>query len=105
MRYLAIILVSMLLGACAVKQKVLDASAVSMSKSYVPKGKSLKEMGDVTGQFCTDSSHKGSMGLMDETIKDAQRRSKVDFIINASFFRKGSCMMVEGTGAKLVSKK
>ena len=90
------------LSACAMKQKVLDASAVSMSHSHVPEGKKLKEVGEATGQFCTSSNDKGSMGLMDNAIKNAQMNSKVDFILNASFFQEGSCMTVEGTGARIV---
>ena len=104
MKYLVYLLPILFLGGCAVKQKVLDASAVSMTRSYLKKGRELKEIGDVEGNFCTDSGDRGSVGLMDEAIKDAQKKSKADFILNASFYQEGSCMSVEGTGAKMVRK-
>ncbi len=57
---------------------------------------------DVTGEFCTDSSQEGQLGLMDEAIKDAQSKSGADFITNVTFYSTGSCVMLEGTGQKLV---
>lgn len=101
MKIVALIAVSLMLGACAMKQKVLDASAVSMTHSSIPEGKKLEEVGPVKGSFCTDSSHKGTFGLMDESVKDAQKTAKVDFIVNASFFQENRCMTVEGTGARI----
>lgn len=91
----------LLLGACVTKQKVLDASAVSMTHYSLKEGQKLEEKGMVSGRFCTSNDHKGTMGLMDESIKDAQQTSGVDFILNASFYQEGSCMLVEGTGAKI----
>lgn len=90
-----------MLGACAMKQKVLDVPAVSMTQSYLPQDKTLEETGPVTGSFCTSTDHKGSYGLIDESVKNAQQTAKVDFIVNASFFQEGSCMTVEGTGARI----
>lgn len=101
MKIFALIAVTLMLGACAMKQKVLDASAVSMTHTAVPDGKTLEEVGPVKGTFCTDSSQKGSYGLMDESVKDAQKTAKVDFIVNASFFQENRCMTVEGTGARI----
>jgi len=91
-----------LMSACVMKQKVLDAAAVSMTHANIPEGKKLKELGPATGQFCTDSNHEGNFGLMDEAIKSAQKSSGADFLINASFFQSGGCMIVEGTGAKIL---
>ena len=99
MKNLIFILISVAISGCAVKQKVLDVAAVSMTKPNLPEGKKLVEKGEVNGKFCTDSSHKGTMGLMDEATKDAQRNAKVDFILNATYYQEGSCMSVEGTGA------
>lgn len=89
------------LSACAVKQKVLDASAVSMTQFNLKEGEKLTEMGQVEGNFCADSSHRGSLGLMDEAIKNAQKKSNSDFILNATFYVTGQCMSVEGTAAKI----
>jgi hypothetical protein len=92
----------LLLSACAMKQKVMDVAAVSMTKTYMNPGDSLKEMGPVTGKYCADQwNDKGSIGLFDESVKAAQTQSGVDYILNASFWREGSCMTVEGTGAKI----
>jgi len=99
MKYSALIIISLLLGACAMKQKVLDVSAVSMTHSNIPQGKTLEEKGTVKGSFCTNNDHKGTFGLIDESVKNAQQTAKVDFLLNASFFQEGSCMTVEGTGA------
>jgi len=99
MKNLIFLLLGLAMSGCAVKQKVLDVAAVSMTKPYLPAGKKLVEKGEVTGQFCTDSSHSGTMGLMDEATRDAQKNSKVDFILNATYYQEGSCMTVEGTGA------
>lgn len=92
----------LLLSACAMKQKVMDVAAVSMTKNYIPEGGTLKETGPVTGKYCADQwNDKGSIGLFDESVKAAQAQSGVDYILNASFWREGSCMTVEGTGAKV----
>lgn len=92
----------LLLSACAMKTKVMDVAAVSMTKSYMNPGESLKEMGPVTGKFCADQwNDKGSIGLFDESVKAAQTQSGVDYILNASFWREGNCVTVEGTGAKV----
>lgn len=102
MKKIFLILPLILVSACVMKQKVLDAPAVSMTHSNVPEGKKLKQTGPVTGQFCTDSSHEGTYGLMDEAVKNAQKTSGADFLINASFFQTGGCMIVEGTGATIL---
>lgn len=98
---IALIAALMLLAGCA-KVRIMDASAVSMTKKKMPNGKRLKQIGDVTGEFCTDTfGDSGNIGLMDEAIKDAQKKSGADFILDARFFAKGGCVSVEGTGAKL----
>jgi hypothetical protein len=92
----------LLLSACATRQKVLDVAAVSMTKSYIHPGETLKEVGPVTGKFCSDSwKDKGSVGLFDESVKAAQNQAGVDYILNASFWHEGNCVTVEGTGAKV----
>ncbi|MCB9024697.1 MAG: hypothetical protein H6625_00130 [Bdellovibrionaceae bacterium] len=92
------------LGGCAMKTKILDASAVSMKHHYLPEKAKMKSIGEVTGEFCTDSSQEGQIGLMDEAIKDAQAKSKADFITNVTFYSTGQCVTLEGTGHTLVKK-
>ncbi|MCB0356322.1 MAG: hypothetical protein KDD40_04905 [Bdellovibrionales bacterium] len=84
------------------KTKILDAGAVSMKHYHLKKGEKLKDIGEVTGEFCADSgSDEGQIGLMDEAINDAQSRSGADFISNATFYSTGKCVSLEGTGHKV----
>lgn len=93
-----------LTAGCASRTKVLDASAVSMTRTSLGPGESLRETGPVAGKFCPDSfGDKGTIGLIDESVKMAQSSGQVDYILNASFWRSASCMEVEGTGAKVVA--
>lgn len=95
-----------LLGGCAMKTKVLDTAAISMTKTGLQPGESLQETGPVTGEFCADTfSQRGNFGFLDESVKKAQEQFNVDFILNAAFWQQGNCISVEGTGAKVVAKK
>ncbi len=99
MKILISLVLLLSLVSCASKQKFLDASAVSMTHNSFSQGTKFKEMGPVAGGFCADSfKDKGEFGLMDEAIKDAQKKSGADVIVDASFFMEGSCVTVEGTG-------
>lgn len=93
------------LGGCTMKQKILDAGAVSMTHSALQPGDTLREKGPVTGTWCYSSSDSGTVGMMDETVRNAQKENNVDYITNAAFFvgPKPGCMMVEGTGNMIVS--
>lgn len=101
----ALILAVLIVGSgCAMRSKILDAQAVSMTRQSLKDGESLKETGPVKGEFCADSMRdKGTVGLMDEAIKSAQTQHNVDFITNAIFYARGSCVEVEGTGQKVVA--
>ena len=94
----------LLLSGCAMKTKILDTTAISMTRTNLKAGEKLQETGPVTGNFCMDSfNQKGSIGLLDESVKSAQTQYNVDYILNASFWQEGSCISVEGTGAKVVT--
>jgi hypothetical protein len=110
MKNLLVLILATFLVSCASKVKVMDASAVSMTHDSIKPGEMLTPMGEVTGEFCTDSStDRGSVGLFDEALKKAQAESHADFILNASFWSKttfGSssrCTIVSGEGAKVVA--
>lgn len=100
-----LIIVALLVGvtSCAHKVKVLDASAVSMTHTSIEPGQNLVEIGEVESQFCPDSfNDKGQIGLLDEAITAAQKKSGADWIMNASFWRDQSgCISVTGTGKKV----
>jgi len=93
------------LPACAVKTKILDAPAVSMTYPSINAGQALRETGPVTGEFCSNAfSDKGTVGLIDEAVRAAQQKYSVDFITAASFYTTGNgCVSVEGTGQKVVA--
>ncbi len=95
-----------LVSACAMKTKILDTAAVSMTRGPLGQGEKLKETGAVTGRFCPNSfGDKGSIGLIDESVKSAQAENNVDYLLNASFWHEGSCISVEGTGARIAKAK
>jgi hypothetical protein len=100
-----LIVVALLVGvtSCAHKVKILDASAVSMTHSSLEPGQNLVEIGDVESEFCPDSwSDKGTIGLLDMAISNAQKKTGADWITNASFWRDQSgCISVSGTGKKI----
>lgn len=102
-----LIVVSLLLGvtSCAHKVKVLDASAVSMTHNSIEQNQNLVEIGEVESEFCPDTfGDKGQIGLLDEAIKNAQKKSGADWIMNASFWRdQNGCISVTGTGKKVSS--
>jgi len=93
------------LSACAMKTKVLDAGAVSMTRTNLAPGQKLHEVGPVSGEFCSHAlGDKGNVGLIDEAVKDAQQKNSIDMITNASFYTTGNgCMTVEGTGQKIIT--
>lgn len=98
---------ALLVGAASCAQhrvKVLDASAVSMTHTSVEANQNLVEIGDVEGEFCADSMNdKGSIGLIDMAVENAQKKTGADWITNASFWRSGNCMVVTGTGKKITA--
>jgi len=63
----------------------------------------LVEIGDVESEFCPDSfKDEGQIGLLDQAIINAQKKSGADWITNASFWRDGKgCSSVTATGKKL----
>ncbi len=106
MKNLALILIAAVSVSCAMRQKVLDTSAISMTHDSLKPGTELMTKGPVKAEFCSDAfKDKGDIGLMDEAVKKAQADNQVDYIMNASFWSTGGCMVVEGEGAKVVETK
>lgn len=94
----------LMLSGCAMRTKILDTQAISTTHFNLKDGEKLQEIGPVTGKFCPDTfGDKGSIGLVDESVKSAQQKYQVDWILNASFWRSASCIELEGTGAKVVA--
>ncbi len=100
-----LIIAALLVGmtSCAHKVKVLDASAVSMTHNSIEAGQNLVEIGEVESEFCPDQMNdRGQIGLLDEAIMGAQKKSGADWIMNASFWRdQRGCISVTGTGKKI----
>lgn len=106
MKTLILISIALVVSSCAMRQKVMDAPAVSMTHDSIKPGMELVTKGPVKAEFCTDSwKDKGSIGLMDEAVKKAQTDNQVDYILNASFWTTGGCMQVEGDGANVKATK
>jgi len=103
---LSVLALGLILQSCAHKIKIMDVSAVSMTKKNIAKNQKLVEKDSVEGRFCSSAfNDKGTVGLIDEAIKDAQKKSGADFIVDARFFREGGCVGVEGTAAKIAKRK
>ncbi len=106
MKNLALILIAAVSVSCAMRQKVLDTSAISMTHDSLKPGTELVTKGPVKAEYCTDAfKDKGEIGLMDEAVKKEQTDHQVDYIMNASFWSTGGCMVVEGEGATVVATK
>lgn len=100
----SVVLALAILPGCVMKTKILDTAAISMTRTTLGEGEKLKETGPVTGQFCAKTfDDKGSIGLLDESVKSAQTQYGIDYITNATFWQEGQCITVEGTGAKVVA--
>lgn len=104
-----ILLITLLMGmtSCAHKVKILDASAVSMTQDSLAPNQNLVEIGDIESEFCPSTfGDSGQIGLLDQAISNAQKKSGADWIMNASFWRDGNgCISVTGTGKKIGAKK
>jgi hypothetical protein len=98
-----LIAMTIIFSSCASsRQKILDTSAVSMTKISLEKNQKLNPIGPVTGRYCKGTSQKnGEYGLMDEVINDAQTKSGADYITEVSFWLEGGCIVLEGTGQKI----
>ncbi|CAN5721062.1 hypothetical protein BH10BDE1_BH10BDE1_04310 [soil metagenome] len=90
--------------ACALKTKILDTAAISMTRGPLEHGERIRETGPVSGEFCMTTFSAGdTQGLLDESVKSAQTKYGVDYLINATFWRKSGCITVEGSGGKLMA--
>lgn len=97
---------STLICSCAKRVKVLDANAVSVTDYNLKRGTKLKEYRETESKFCPNTfKDGGTLGLIDEAVKNFQKTTGADFITHAVFYREGNCMVVEGTPAKVVSSK
>lgn len=87
MRKFIFILGALFLAGCATRTlKVLDAPWASMKNSGPPAGgtKLLMRVGPVQEEYCMES-WSGSYGLMDEVMKQAEKKHGIDYVRSASF--------------------
>jgi len=93
----------LLLSSCANQRKViLVTPVVSMSKYSLKPNQKVIMKDEIEGKFCAEAFRKsGSYGLIDEAIKDAQRKSRADFIYDATVSQQGHCTFVSGTAAHI----
>ena len=93
-------------GACAHRTvKVLDATWVSMRHSMPPSPKDkLEKVQNIYEEFCLNS-WSGNFGMMDEVVKLAESKNKIDYIKFPSFTRTEgkSCVQVTGEGYRVIN--
>lgn len=89
---------------CAHKYSILKVNAASMKHRNLAAGSSLTNIGPVKAEYCVPIFEKTSgedKGLIDEVIKVAQEKYRIDFILNPNFSHDGKCIYVDGEGAKI----
>lgn len=96
------------LGGCAGRVLVLQAPVISMSKTDIPAGMKMAELGDVNETWCTkeepmqpEKDGSKNYGMIDQAImKATDNGKKGDFITDARFYQDVSCMNVQGKLAR-----
>jgi|GEM_PF-4326154 len=91
-------------SSCTMRQKIMDASLVSMTHTHIPEGSYLNAADPIESRFCPSGEDRGNVGLFDQAIKNAQASHHVDYISNATFWSENNCIILQGTGQKLISK-
>jgi hypothetical protein len=78
-----------------------------LTHSSVEANQRLVKIGQVDSKFCPNTfSDEGQIGLHDEAISKAQKKTGADWIMKASFWHERSgCISVTGTGVRVYSKK
>lgn len=101
MKTIYLLLVGLIFSGCGARSvKVLDAPWVSMKHPGGPENpKKLVKVGPIEERYCMES-WSGSYGLMDEVVKQAEQKYKVDYIADASFTedRGRPCIDLVGEG-------
>ncbi len=100
---MSVLLLLFVLSSCSVRQKIMDVSIVSMTQTHVPEGMKLSQGPTLESKFCPSSEDKGNIGLFDQAVINAQKTNGVDFITSASFWHENNCVILQGTGQKLIS--
>jgi hypothetical protein len=107
MKTLNIILIAFVLSACAhSREKLLDANWVSMKNDMPPtKQTKLASIGQISEEYCFSSfKGRGSYGLMDEVVKQAEAKHGIDYIKSPSFSKSvgHQCVQVSGQGYRVI---
>ncbi len=94
------------LSACGGRYPLANVGAVSMTHRSVDSGAQTTSLGEIEAQFCAGDDEPlvadgNNVGLMDEAIMAAQKKSGADFLVGANFYTSGSCVIVKGEGRKI----
>ena len=94
------------LTACGGRYHMTDMGAVSMTHRAIEPGTQTTNLGEVEAQFCAgdDTPLVGdgdNVGLMDEAIMAAQKKSGADYLTAVQFFKENNCVIVKGEGHKI----
>jgi hypothetical protein len=88
-------------GCAASRQTILTVPAVSMTTPSTEVGYSAQPGEKVSAEYCQGddpvTSNDKNVGLIDEAVMKAQKKSGAAYISDATISQKGSCVMVEGT--------
>jgi len=101
MRRLLLLATVLALPACAVH--IMDAELISMTKTEMPKkvtkDKTIEEKWCINDKPAKEEMDK-RYGLIDQVVLKAQNVYKADYFADASFFQKGTCMVMTATVVK-----
>lgn len=102
---LFLVITLVILNGCANQTvKILDATWVSMKNSTPPGPLDrLTKVGPISEEYCLDKLS-GSFGLMDEVVKKAEEKNKIDYIKYPSFSQTvgKACVQVAGEGFRIL---
>ena len=82
--------------------KILDVPMISMTNTTYDGNVQLKSIGEIKDEACVGSFD--NKGLIDNVVKHAQKKYKVDYIKDATLLLSGSnarCMEIVGEGVKV----
>ena len=92
-------LAALLLSGCAVQRPLMDFTYVSTQLNQLP-ATAPEKLGDVKSEWICQG--KDGLGLMETAVNDALSNANggPTYIKNASFSKKGNCVMVSGEAYK-----
>ena len=104
MKIIIMLMMALLISSCASRVKILDASWLSMKNPDGPrKNQAMMKVSAVNEEEYCMKAWSGDFGLIDEVIKQVEKKYEADFIKNASITQtEGStCVQLSGQAYRL----